>query len=64
MFGDVIEGWTSLLISLYLIGGIVMMFLGVIGMYIGRIFDETKNRPLYVVRDSLNTSGDDDDSCS
>ena len=54
VFGDVIEGWTSLLISLYLIGGIIMMFLGVIGLYIGRIFDETKNRPLYVVKDRRN----------
>ena len=59
VFGDVIEGWTSLLISLYMIGGIVMMFLGVIGLYIGRIFDETKNRPLYVVRTRRNQNGSD-----
>ena len=53
-FGNVIEGWTSLLISLYMIGGIIMMFLGVIGLYIGKIFDEAKNRPLYVIKDELN----------
>ena len=60
VFGDVIEGWTSLLISLYLIGGIVMMFLGVIGLYIGKIFDETKNRPLYVIKDRRNCGTSDD----
>ena len=54
VFGDVIEVWTSLLISLYFIGGMLMMFLGVIGLYIGKIFDETKNRPLYVIKDKLN----------
>ncbi len=54
VFGDVIEGWTSLLISLYFIGGMLMMFLGVIGLYIGKIFDETKGRPLYVVKDRIN----------
>ncbi len=59
VFGDVIEGWTSLLISLYLIGGIIMLFLGVIGLYIGRIFDETKNRPLYVIKERRNYSDDD-----
>lgn len=58
VFGDVVEGWTSLLISLYMIGGLLMMFLGVIGLYIGKIFDETKRRPLYVVKDRLNKSGD------
>ncbi|MCR5302029.1 MAG: glycosyltransferase family 2 protein [Lachnospiraceae bacterium] len=59
VFGDVIEGWTSLLISVYLIGGITMMFLGVIGLYIGKIFNETKNRPLYVIKESRN-AGDTD----
>ncbi len=54
VFGDVIEGWTSLLISLYMIGGLLMLFLGVIGLYIGKIFDETKHRPLYVVKDKRN----------
>ena len=57
VFGDVIEGWTSLLISLYFIGGMLMMFLGVLGLYIGTIFDETKGRPLYVIKDKLNFGG-------
>ena len=43
-----------------MIGGIIMMFLGVIGLYIGRIFDETKNRPLYVIKDRRNCDTPDD----
>ena len=54
-FDNISEGWTSLLVSIYFVGGIIMMFLGIIGLYIGRIFDETKNRPLYVVKEVLNS---------
>lgn len=53
-FDDISEGWTSLLVSIYFVGGIIMMFLGIIGLYIGRIFDEAKSRPLYVIKEELN----------
>lgn len=52
--GNVPLGWTSLIVSLYLVGGIILMVLGMLGLYIGNIFNETKNRPLYVVRETLN----------
>ncbi|MDL2238313.1 glycosyltransferase family 2 protein [Christensenellaceae bacterium OttesenSCG-928-K19] len=42
-------GWTSTIIFLLLIGGILLLVLGIIGVYIGAIFDEVKNRPLYIV---------------
>ena len=54
MFGIAVAGWTSILVSLWLIGGILMMNLGFLGLYIGRIYDETKNRPLYVIRELRN----------
>lgn len=54
VFGDVVEGWTSLMISIYLVGGIILLFLGNIGIYIGNIFEESKHRPLYVIKDILN----------
>lgn len=49
-----VEGWTSVIVSLYLIGGILLMAMGVLGLYVGKIFEETKGRPLYVVKDALN----------
>ena len=49
-----VEGWTSVIVSLYFIGGILLMALGVLGLYVGKIFEETKGRPLYVVKDTIN----------
>ena len=47
-------GWTSLIATNVLIGGIIIMVIGVVGMYVGNIFIQTKGRPLYVVRQVLN----------
>jgi len=47
--GRTVAGWTSLMIVVLYFGGIQMMFLGVLGEYIGRIFEEVKQRPLYVI---------------
>lgn len=51
-FGVAIIGWSSLIISLYFIGGIIIAILGIIGIYLGKTFDESKKRPLYIVRRS------------
>lgn len=45
-----IEGWTFIVIAILFIGGVQMIMLGVLGSYIGRIYTESQNRPLYVVR--------------
>ena len=50
--GTAIMGWSSLIISLYFIGGIITAILGIIGIYLGKTFDESKKRPLYIVRRS------------
>lgn len=52
--GTSVTGWTSLIVSLYLVGGLILMNLGIMGIYIGNIFNESKNRPLYVIKDYLN----------
>ena len=44
-----IEGWTSVLVTVLFIGGVQLIFLGVIGEYLSRVFEETKQRPLYIV---------------
>lgn len=49
LFRSPIAGWSSLIISLYFIGGIIISILGIIGIYLGKTFDETKKRPLYIV---------------
>jgi dolichol-phosphate mannosyltransferase len=49
-YGISIVGWGSLIVSLYFIGGIIIGFLGLIGIYIGNTFDETKKRPLYIIQ--------------
>ena len=45
-----VSGWTSLIVSLWLIGGIVVLFLGVIGIYLAKMFSEVKRRPYTIVR--------------
>jgi polyisoprenyl-phosphate glycosyltransferase len=48
-----VEGWTLLMISVLLIGGIILLVLGIIGEYVGRIYGEIKQRPLYIIRDKI-----------
>jgi polyisoprenyl-phosphate glycosyltransferase len=52
--GSYLPGFGTITIILLLIGGMVMIALGVIGEYVGRIYDEVKRRPLYIVREERN----------
>ena len=51
--GHVLPGWTSLAILISIVGGIQLVLMGVIGVYLGKIFEEVKRRPLYLVRSRL-----------
>jgi dolichol-phosphate mannosyltransferase len=53
---DTVEGWTSVIVVLLLIGGAQLIGLGVIGQYVGRIYDEAKGRPLYVVSELVDSA--------
>lgn len=53
-FGTAVEGWTSVMVSIYFLAGLLLANLGFIGLYIGKIFDETKGRPLYVIKSTIN----------
>ena len=50
--GVTVEGWSSMMASLWLIFGILMSIVGVVGLYVGRIFDEAKDRPVYIIQDT------------
>lgn len=53
LFGhDTLTGQATTLVSVLFLGGIQLIFLGIIGEYLGRIYDEVKNRPLYLVADA------------
>jgi glycosyltransferase involved in cell wall biosynthesis len=51
MYGHAVSGWTTIVVSLMLFAGIQLVSLGVVGEYIGRIFEEVKGRPLFIVKE-------------
>jgi polyisoprenyl-phosphate glycosyltransferase len=58
-YGIPIMGWASLIVSLYFLGGVIISLLGVIGIYLAKVFDGVKARPLYIVAqrtDDLSTN--------
>ncbi len=61
---DYLAGWTSTLASIYFMGGLILATLGIIGLYIGNIFNEVKNRPYYIVCEALNYEEGEVSRCS
>ncbi|MFH1292182.1 MAG: glycosyltransferase family 2 protein [bacterium] len=54
IFGQPVQGWTSLMIVVLILGGLQMIMMGIIGEYLWRTYDETRKRPLYVVAETIN----------
>jgi dolichol-phosphate mannosyltransferase len=50
--GFSVEGWTSIMAFTFFMGGTILIVLGINGIYLGKIFDQVKNRPLYIIEDS------------
>ena len=48
----VVPGWTSVMVLVGIVGGVQLIVMGIVGEYVGRIADEVKRRPLYVVRET------------
>lgn len=51
--GRVVAGWTSLMVSVWLVGGLIMTSLGIVGEYVGRTYLEAKGRPRYIIDEVL-----------
>lgn len=54
IWGASITGWASLIVSVFMIGGAQMFITGIVGLYVGKCFEEAKRRPLYFVRETSN----------
>ena len=59
--GHAVAGWTSLIMSIWLIGGVNLIALGLIGEYIGKIYMETKRRPRYILESYIKLGGEEED---
>lgn len=51
LVGDTVRGWTTLIVLNSLLGGAILVGLGVVGLFVGKIYEEVKRRPLYLVRE-------------
>jgi len=48
-----VAGWTSTIVSIFFVGGVILAQLGILGLYVGYVFDQTKGRPIFIVREVL-----------
>lgn len=51
--GEVVSGWTSIIVSLWAIGGLILISIGIVGEYIGKMYMETKQRPRFIIQQDL-----------
>lgn len=54
VYDTIIEGWTSIMVALFFLSGLIISCLGVVGLYIGKIYEQVKDRPLFVIQKSVN----------
>jgi polyisoprenyl-phosphate glycosyltransferase len=57
-----VAGWSSVIVSIWFLSGLIIFVLGVVGIYVGKVFEQVKHRPLYIVETSLNAGGDENPS--
>ena len=49
-----VTGYTTTVFSIWFVGGLMLFVMGILGLYLGKIFDQVKGHPLYVVKEELN----------
>ena len=54
-FNFLVTGWASIMVAIFFIGGSILTVLGIIGIYLGRVFGEVKSRPLYIIESTTTT---------
>ncbi|TRX47548.1 glycosyltransferase family 2 protein [Bacteroides sp. HF-5092] len=55
ILGDInVIGFASLIVSIWFLSGMIVMLIGIVGIYIGKVFDNTKKRPVFIVKEELN----------
>lgn len=54
VWGIPVTGWASLIVAVFVVGGVQIFIIGIVGIYVGKTFEEAKKRPLYFVRDTVN----------
>jgi glycosyltransferase involved in cell wall biosynthesis len=59
-FKVIVPGWTSVMVAMFFLGGLILANLGVLGLYLGKVFNETKNRPIYIIDKTINFELTDD----
>ena len=60
LFGTAITGWASLIFAAFFFGGIQLFFLGMVGLYVARVYEEVKGRPRYVISDVWNSGSNNE----
>lgn len=62
LLGKAVDGWTFIVCSIWLVGGIQMLSIGIIGEYIGKIYSETKRRPRFIISENLKELDNEENS--
>ncbi len=62
VWGNIANGWTSLMVSLFFLSGVMVSVIGMVGLYVGKTYDEVKKRPLYIVKDIISRGDHKEDS--
>jgi glycosyltransferase involved in cell wall biosynthesis len=57
-YGFTVQGWTSVIASILLMGGMILIVIGIIGVYLSRVYREVKRRPLFIISDTLDQSNE------
>ncbi len=60
LWGNIANGWTSLMVSLFFLSGVMVSVIGMVGLYVGKTYDEVKNRPLFIVKDVIGQRNKED----